>query len=50
MELLDIFEIIKIKSDLPCDNCIYDVFCGCCDYPGDSNDYCILGDKQIPIK
>lgn len=34
---------------LPCDNCAYDVK-GCCGYPGTLDDYCVMGDKWVPIK
>ncbi len=35
------------KSNLPCDNCGYDDN-GCCNYPDTPDDYCVMGDKQIP--
>jgi len=34
---------------LPCDNCIYDDI-GCCNCPETPDDYCVMGDKQIPIR
>ncbi len=36
------------KSDFPCDNCSHDVQ-GCCDYPDTADDYCVQGDKQVPV-
>lgn len=36
------------SSDFPCDNCGYDNK-GCCDYPDSQEDYCVMGDKQIPV-
>ncbi len=36
------------KSDFPCDNCAHDVQ-GCCDYPDTADDYCVQGDKQVPV-
>lgn len=35
------------KSNLPCDDCGYDNN-GCCNYPDTPDDYCVMGDKQIP--
>lgn len=35
------------KSNLPCNNCGYDDN-GCCNYPDTPDDYCVMGDKQIP--
>ncbi len=35
-------------SDCPCDNCIHDDK-GCCDYPDTQDDYCVCGDKQVPV-
>jgi len=36
------------KSNLPCDNCGYDDN-GCCNYPDTPDDYCVMGDKKIPV-
>lgn len=38
----------KQPSDFPCDNCGYDEK-GCCNYPETPDDYCVMGDKQVPI-
>lgn len=46
MDQLNFFDIIY-PSDFPCDNCIYEDFG--CTYD-DFDDYCVEGDKQIPIK
>lgn len=32
---------------LPCDDCGHDKI-GCCNYPDTEDDYCVMGDKQIP--
>lgn len=37
-----------LPSDFPCDNCAHDVG-GCCDYPDTTDDYCVCGDKQVPV-
>ena len=37
----------KQPSDFPCDNCGYDEK-GCCNYPETPDDYCVMGDKQVP--
>lgn len=36
------------KSNLPCDNCGYDDN-GCCNYPDTPGNYCVMGDKKIPV-
>lgn len=35
-------------NDFPCANCKYDAR-GCCNYPETDDDYCVLGNKRIPI-
>ena len=40
-------EVFSDKNNLPCDNCGYDDN-GCCNYPDTPDDYCVMGDKQIP--
>ena len=37
------------ETDFPCDSCQHDVN-GCCDYPDTPDDYCVMGDKQVPIE
>ena len=37
----------KVKKTFPCDDCGYDKH-GCCNYPDTPDDYCVMGDKQIP--
>lgn len=50
VELLAVLERQDENTDtLPCDNCVYDKN-GCCDYPNTAEDYCVMGDKQIPKK
>lgn len=46
-EQIDFFQLIYGESDFPCDNCKHDIQ-GCCNYD-DMDDYCVLGDKQVPI-
>ena len=41
-------EDIKEESDFPCDNCALDDN-GCCNYPDTPDDYCVCGDKQVPV-
>ncbi|MGN0666453.1 MAG: hypothetical protein ACI4KF_08000 [Huintestinicola sp.] len=36
------------KSNFPCDDCGYDVN-KCCSYPDTPDDYCVCGDKKIPV-
>lgn len=36
------------KSNFPCDDCGYDVN-NCCSYPDTPDDYCVCGDKKIPV-
>ncbi len=46
----EIFNEVKeneVKKTFPCDNCGYDDN-GCCNYPDTPDDYCVMGDKQIP--
>lgn len=38
---------LKQPSDFPCDNCGYDEK-GCCNYPETPDDFCVMGDKQVP--
>ncbi len=37
------------ELDFPCDGCGYDKN-GCCNYPETKDDYCVLGDKNIPAE
>ncbi len=37
------------SHDFPCDSCQHDVN-GCCDYPDTPDDYCVMGDKQVPVE
>lgn len=39
--------IEKVEAELPCEACGHDIN-GCCDYPDSPDDYCVMGDKQIP--
>ena len=39
---------IAQASDFPCDKCALDDN-GCCNYPDTPDDYCVCGDKQVPI-
>ena len=46
----EIFNEVKeneVKKTFPCDDCGYDKH-GCCNYPDTPDDYCVMGDKQIP--
>ena len=36
------------KSNFPCDDCGYDIN-NCCSYPETPDDYCVCGDKKIPV-
>lgn len=36
------------KSDFPCDGCGYNDN-NCCSYPDTPDDYCVCGDKKIPV-
>lgn len=48
IEQFNLFDKIKEQlSDFPCDNCKYDVL-GCCNYNDTTDDYCVMGDKQVP--
>ena len=38
----------EAKNDFPCDNCGYDEK-GCCNYPETPDDFCVMGDKQVPV-
>lgn len=39
---------LKQPSDFPCDNCGYDEK-GCCNYPETPDNFCVMGDKQVPV-
>lgn len=47
-EIFDDVDTVE-KDDFPCNNCEHDNN-GCCDYPDTPDDYCIMGDKQVPIE
>lgn len=38
----------EAKQNFPCDNCEYD-HKGCCNYPEAPDDFCVMGDKQVPV-
>lgn len=47
----EIFNEVKeneVKKTFPCDDCGYDKH-GCCNYPDTPGNYCVMGDKKIPV-
>ena len=47
----EIFNEVKeneVKKTFPCDDCGYDKH-GCCNYPDTPSNYCVMGDKKIPV-
>lgn len=48
ISLFDLIEPPPQEELLPCDTCGY-IKQGCCDYPCTPDDYCVLGDKWIPV-
>ena len=47
----EIFNEVKeneVKKTFSCDDCGYDKH-GCCNYPDTPDNYCVMGDKKIPV-